>query len=486
MSQINAANAMEIDPFHDASSRNTEIASEQRGGAVKELPNAVEDLGRFKQALKDTNLVPRAYKKLLKEAVDTIQRLLLMKVYHPQSSKSSHADEIPTMTKILQEIRSIKTTIAQNKGLSQIHGQTWAKMARKPEVAGSVIRIQDEKEKLEIAKLSSEELVKKIGINEVVGAKQLPNGQVKVYFVGPETKQIMDKQREWTSKLSATAQIASPTYQVLVHDIPFSFNPENLEQIRELEKANGRYIQGIGIQKAAWLRRNNRQGKSAGSLIVWFNDAECADRVIAKGLMWGYEVKATEIFRSGFRIMQCYNCQKYGHIARNCSVEPKCGQCAGGHNTRSCSGKGETRCTNCSKKHPAWDQTCPIRMAAKTRAVNNRTQDPGRFAAQEPQRTYQNTEWQIVGSRKRRAGTPTVEITNPVGEGIIRRGPGRPRKTPAPTPTPAFPETSETWKKLLDSADAPISFSKKANEPRPVTRENMAELNQAPECEISS
>lgn len=46
----------------------------------------------------------------------------------------------------------------------------------------------------------------------------------------------MDKQREWTSKLSATAQIASPTIQVLVHEIPFSFNPEDLEQIKELEK----------------------------------------------------------------------------------------------------------------------------------------------------------------------------------------------------------------------------------------------------------
>lgn len=222
MSNSNASNRLAEDPFKDSSSKYTGNASDSGGGARKAPPNIDADLKKFKQTLKEDILVPRAYKKLLKEAVDTIETLLLFKVYPPQSSKSSHADENPTMTKILQEIRSIKTSMAQNKGLSQGHGQTWAKVARKPEVAGSVIRIQDEKEKLEIAKLSSKEIVKKIGINEVVGAKQLPNGQVKVFFAGPETKQIMDKQREWTSKLSATAQIASPTYQVLVHDTRLS------------------------------------------------------------------------------------------------------------------------------------------------------------------------------------------------------------------------------------------------------------------------
>ncbi|KAI0999501.1 hypothetical protein K3495_g8696 [Podosphaera aphanis] len=157
------------------------------------------------------------------------------------------------MAKILQKIRNIKTTILQTQASTRSQGQSWARVASKLEAPGTIIRIQDEEEKKAIAKLSMEELVKKKGINEVVGAKQLPNGQVKVYFVGPEIKQKMDKQREWTSKLSATAQIDNPKYQVLVHDIPVSFNPENPQQIRELERANGRYIPGIGIQKAAWL-----------------------------------------------------------------------------------------------------------------------------------------------------------------------------------------------------------------------------------------
>ncbi|KAI1007661.1 hypothetical protein K3495_g565 [Podosphaera aphanis] len=209
MSSSNVSNAMEIDPFEDSSSRNIRNASKTGcgggTGAGKTPPNIAADLKKFKLAIQDDNIPPRAYKKMLEEVVIVIGGLLRLKVHPSQSSKSSHAEDNPTMTKILQEIRTIKTTIAQNKGLSQAHGQTWAKVVRKPEAAGSIIRIQDGKEKLEIAKLSSEELVKKIGLNEVVGAKQLPNDLVKIYFVGPETKEIMDKQREWTSKLSATA-----------------------------------------------------------------------------------------------------------------------------------------------------------------------------------------------------------------------------------------------------------------------------------------
>ncbi|KAI0997974.1 hypothetical protein K3495_g10216 [Podosphaera aphanis] len=256
------------------------------------------------------------------------------------------------ITKILQEVRSIKVAISLTQGLPKGQGQSWAKVANQSEATGTVLRIQNDEEKREIAKLSSEDIVKEIRIKEVIGAKQMLNGQVKVFFSGHETKKIMERQRDWTSKLSAIAQIANPSYQVLVHDMPFSFEPEKQEQIDKPQKANSLYIQGIGIQKAAWLKKNKLPGKKSGKIIVWFDEAQCADKAIEKGIMWGYELKATEIFWSGFRMMQCYNCQNYCHIAKNCSAQPKCGYCASEHNTRACPGKQNSRRINCSKKMP--------------------------------------------------------------------------------------------------------------------------------------
>ncbi|KAI0998083.1 hypothetical protein K3495_g10108 [Podosphaera aphanis] len=210
MSEVNASNRMEDDPFEDSSSKNTGNASGGGGGAGTALPKVESNLKKFKCAIKENNASSRAVMRMLEEA-----------------------------------------------------RQSWAKVANTPEVAGTTIWTQDESEKREIAKLSSEELDKKIGIKKAVGAKKKSNGQVKVYFAGPETKEIMEKQREWTLKLAATAQIASPQYRVLVHKMPLSFNPENTMQMKELEITNRIYIQGIGIQKAAWLKKYNRNGKSA-------------------------------------------------------------------------------------------------------------------------------------------------------------------------------------------------------------------------------
>lgn len=124
--------------------------------------------------------------------------------------------------------------------------------------------------------------------------------------------------------------------------------------------------------------------------------------------------------------MQFFNCQKYSHIAEICTAVSKCGGCAGEHNTRSCPGKQEVRCSNCGRKHEARNQICPIRITAKARAVADRTNDLGRYTTQENQVNSQENGWQIFDSRKRRVGTSVLEIANPVGEVTIRRGPGRP------------------------------------------------------------
>ncbi|KAI1006268.1 hypothetical protein K3495_g1954 [Podosphaera aphanis] len=133
--------------------------------------------------------------------------------------------------------------------------------------------------------------------------------------------------------------------------------------------------------------------------------------------------------------MQCYNCQAYGHIARCCAAEAKCGHCANGHNTKECPGKHETRFGNCGRKHASWNRRCQIKIAAKARATWNRTQDPESFVVRE---TTQNDDWQILGSKKRRAGTAGAQVVGADGEIIECRGPGRPKgSTKIPNTTSA-------------------------------------------------
>ena len=156
---------------------------------------------------------------------------------------------------------------------------------------------------------------------------------------------------------------------------------------------------------------------------------------ISKGLMWQYELKSTEIFRTGFRMLQCFNCQKYGHIAKICTADSKCGHCAGEHNTRNCTGKKDVKCSNCGKGYKTWDQSCSVRAAAKNRTVQNRIQDPGMFVVEEKSTRGQDDKWQIVGSRKRRDGCAGPQIIGADGNVVGLRRPGPPRKTSFVTPS---------------------------------------------------
>ncbi|KAI0998540.1 hypothetical protein K3495_g9657 [Podosphaera aphanis] len=105
----------------------------------------------------------------------------------------------------------------------------------------------------------------------------------------------------------------------------------------------------------------------------------------------------------------------------------KCGQCAGGHNTRECKDKQETRCSNCGRKHPAWDIRCPTKLAPKAKAVQNRVQDAGRHSNEAVQPRNCDSDWQIVGSKKRHTEPVPRQAITFTGDGIRPRAPGRPR-----------------------------------------------------------
>ena len=446
----------------------------------KTPPDAEKSLQKWKQILNGEELSSRAYLRVIEEAILVVENLQRVKVSHPRIQKTVRGEEIPTMTKILQEIQTIKATISQTQGPSQSKGQSWANIACKPEVPGSIIRIQDEEEKREISKLSSEELVKKIGMKEIIGARQMVNGQVKVYYAEAVTKQIMERQKDWTQKLATTAQVASDNYQVLVHGMPFSFEPENANHLKDLQDANDAHTPGIEIQRAVWLKKVKDTEKRAGSLIVWFEKPEHADKAITKGIMWKYELKTTEIFRSGFRTTQCFSCQRFGHIAKMCTHGPKCGQCAGDHNTKDCKGKKEARCSNCGRRHAAWDSRCPAKLAAKAKAVQNRVQDAGRYMNDREHANNFESEWITVANKKRRADPPSYSPVSFTGTIAPPRGPGRPRKNPSPT-------TFATSTNLT-----PVTVTSRPTEARqaeaPSSQREIVEIVQssAPQCEMSS
>lgn len=86
--------------------------------------------------------------------------------------------------------------------------------------------------------------------------------------------------------------------------------------------------------------------------------------------------------RDHIRVIRCYRCQKYGHLAKNCRSEKEfCAYCAGEHQTKECREPEEYKCCiNCIRgkirdrellRHEATESKCPEYVRKVTDLVNN-------------------------------------------------------------------------------------------------------------------
>ena len=82
-----------------------------------------------------------------------------------------------------------------------------------------------------------------------------------------------------------------------------------------------------------------------------------------------------EKYNSQKSYIQCYRCQAFGHLAKNCNKSPNCLKCSANHPTKDCIKTPDTpaTCYNCKGDHPANYTGCPSLL--KYLAKKDRTPD---------------------------------------------------------------------------------------------------------------
>jgi hypothetical protein len=144
---------------------------------------------------------------------------------------------------------------------------------------------------------------------------------------------------------------------------------ENLHILPEARITNVKYLTG-------------GPKKMTTSIVITFTKAEDANTAIRQGIIWKGGHFPAETYEPGARIKQCYNCQKYGHIASQCSGTKACQRCAKPHAIQDCpedKETGATKCGACRGDHTSLSEECPARRKEKERAMMARLRKPDLF-----------------------------------------------------------------------------------------------------------
>ena len=97
-----------------------------------------------------------------------------------------------------------------------------------------------------------------------------------------------------------------------------------------------------------------------------FENREDIQECLKEGVRIGHELFRAEEYKPRRRIIQCYNCYAFGHVANLCPKRHQvCIHCSGKHNYETCPNTDdEPTCGNCcTKGHSIIDKECPIYQA---------------------------------------------------------------------------------------------------------------------------
>ena len=125
-----------------------------------------------------------------------------------------------------------------------------------------------------------------------------------------------------------------PKYGIVINGMPIDdLDLEDPKTIKLLEAANERnHLQSCSSP----TQRQRTVQKNKAFLHCDLSEQHPYNKCITNGCYINYLHYMPERFIPQFQIMQCYNCCEYGHRAANCKRKPRCGKCAGNHNTKEC------------------------------------------------------------------------------------------------------------------------------------------------------
>ena len=149
-------------------------------------------------------------------------------------------------------------------------------------------------------------------------------------------------------------QIKDKSKTLVVKGVPTEFTNDEFKQLLDHNK--------IKHAKAERMK-SKRDGRILPMFKLELSGPAEAEAIISSKItcpQTGIIFKVEE-FRAPISVQQCYNCQNFGHSAKNCKAKIKCVICGEGHSHKGCPNreKQQPKCANCKGPHVANYKGCP-------------------------------------------------------------------------------------------------------------------------------
>jgi len=212
----------------------------------------------------------------------------------------------------------------------------------------------------------------KVELNKILSELGIPTGKIRAVVNsrngGTVIEADSDETASWLSnlsnqkklceKLGSQAEFRVRSYNVIAFNVPLGINPEDNEHRLEICEANG--FEPSAILSAKWAKAINKRTASqkTAHLLLTFDSAHAANRVITNGL--SICNRKCQVERTRREPIRCLKCQGWNHFAKDCLEEQDtCGNCAEPHRTSSCNSSVRA-CVSCkTKDHASWSRACP-------------------------------------------------------------------------------------------------------------------------------
>ena len=138
---------------------------------------------------------------------------------------------------------------------------------------------------------------------------------------------------------------------------------------RSQEEIEQELLDNYPIKEVSFFKKNE---KYLGIIKITFNTPEDLLDVLTNRIKIFEQRYLVEEFIFQQRVIKCNKCQIFGHVARLCRGEERCGKCGNSHGTKDCTTQSEDYiCFHCKGNHQTGDKECPD-MKKKLESIKNR------------------------------------------------------------------------------------------------------------------